>query len=163
MPTPPTYTNAFRVVGSLVNSGTGQPSWGYFRSAVVASAVDYAAGTSSYDYTATAYPSITASTDNLLRTWFPFQLGLVFNQSFSGNPTHFVVRGYQPGDPDDYDYPYVAEEDFSLGVVGATVTAYNPAVPGYATFTIIDEAGNHNGVAQDTISFQGPITAIVLP
>jgi len=165
MPTPPTYTNAFRVIGSAVDSGTGQPSWGYFRSAPIGAgyAVDYAAGTSSYDYVDTAYAGITAITSTLYRTWFPFQLQVVFNNPFGGLPSGVVVRGYVLGDPDDYDYPYVAEEDFAGGMVGATVTAYDISIPGPATFTLAAEAGNHNGVAQDTVTFNGPPTAITLP
>lgn len=166
MPTPPTYTSAFRVVGGLAESVTlGQPSWGYFRSAPIGAfyAVDYAAGTSSYDYVDTAYAGITAMTSTLYRTWFPFQLQVVFNNSFGSLPSGVVVRGWVFGDPDDYDYPYVAEEDFDGGVVGATVTAYDDAISDYATFTLATEAGNHNGVAQDTVTFSGPPTAITLP
>ena len=167
MPTPPTYTNAFRVIGSNVDSvALGEPSWGYFRSAPigVTYAVDYAAGTSSYDYVDTAYATITAMTSTLYRTWFPFQLQVVFNNPTGGGlTTGVVVRGWVFGDPDDYDRPYVAEEDFAGGMVGATVTAYDLAIPGYVTFTLATEAGNHNGVAQDTLTFNGPPTAIVLP
>jgi hypothetical protein len=161
MPTPPTYTNAFRVIGSLVDSGTGQPSWGYFRSAPigVTSQVDYAAGTSSYDYDATAYPAITASTQSLYRTLFPFQLQAIFNPIGDGG---FVFRGYDFTDPNDFDYPFVAEEDFGQGVVGATINAYDLSVPGASTFTVVAEAGNRNGVAQAT-TFGTPITAITLP
>jgi hypothetical protein len=167
MPTPPVYTSDFEVIGGLAEAVTnGSPSWGYFRSAVIAPAafaVDYAANTSSYDYTAAAYPSITATTDTLFRTWFPFQLQLLFNQT--ANPSHFVVRGwvFPTGDIDDEDRPFVAEEDFAGGVVGATVTAYDLSISGSANFIIALESGNHNGIAQDTVSFQGPITAIVLP
>lgn len=167
MPTPPTYTNAFRVVGSAAEiapvSG-GQPSWGYFRSAVFAPsayAVDHVASTSSYDYTNAAYPAIAVTTNTLFRTWFPFQLQLLFNQT--ANPSHFVVRGYISGDPDDEDHPYVAEEDFAYGVVGATVTAYDTSTSSPANFFIALEAGNNNGIAQDTVSFSPLITAIVLP
>ena len=164
MPTPPTYTNAFKVVGSLVDlpavSG-GQPSWGYFRSAPigVTAQVDYTAGTSSYDYDATAYANITASTQSLYRTWFPFQLQAIFNPIGDGG---FVFRGYDFTDPNDFDYPFVAEEDFAGGVVGATVAAYDLSIPGASTFTVVAEAGNRNGVAQAT-TFTTPITAITLP
>ena len=167
MPTPPTYTSAFRVVGSAAEiapvSG-GQGSWGYFRSAVVGPAtfaVNYAAATASYDYTVAAYPAIGATTDTLFRTWFPFQLQLVFNSG--SNFSHLVVRGYEFGDPDDFDRPFVAEEDFAAGVVGAIVTAYDTSTSSPANFTLALESGNHNGIAQNTVTFIGPITAIVLP
>jgi len=165
MPTPPVYTSAFRVVGGLAEAvSQGQPSWGYFRSAVFgasAFAVQSAANTSSYDYTTAAYPAIEAPTTTLFRTWFPFQLQLVFNSG--SNPSHLVVRGYEFGDPDDYDSPFVAEEDFAGGVVGAIVTAYDLSISSPANFTLALESGNRNGIAQDTVSFVGPITAIVLP
>jgi hypothetical protein len=165
MPTPPVYTNAFEVIGSLAETALGEPSWGYYRSAVIGVnfAVNRMSATSSYDYTIAAYATITATTDTLFRSWFPFQLQLVFNQSFSPNPSHFVVRDWVLGDPDDDDRPFVAEEDFQYGVVGATVTAYDLSTSSPANFFIALEAGNHNGIAQDTVSFQGPITAIVLP
>jgi len=167
MPTPPTYTSAFRVVGGLAEAvSQGQPSWGYFRSAVFGASgggVNFAAATSSYDYTTAAYPGIEAPTTTLFRTWFPFQLQLIFNSALSPTPNNFVVRGYEFGDPDDYDRPFVAEEDFAGGVVGAIVTAYDLSIPGPANFIIALESGNHNGIAQNTVSFQGPITAIVLP
>ena len=162
MPTPPTYTNAFRVIGSNVDSvALGEPSWGYFRSAPigVTAQVDYAAGTSSYDYDATAYANITASTQKLYRTWFPFQLQAIFNPIGDGG---FVFRGYDFSDPNDFDYPFVAEEDFGQGVVGATIDAYDFSIPGASTFTVVAEAGNRNGVAQAT-TFTTPITAITLP
>ena len=161
MPTPPTYTSAFRVVGGLAEGVTlGQPSWGYFRSAPIgaSSQVNYAAGTYSYDYVDTAYAGISAMTSTLYRTWYPFELQFVFNNPSGSLPSGVVVRGWVSGDPDDYDYPYVAEEDFGGGCVGATVT-----VSGGATFTLADEAGNHNGVAQDTVTLSGPPTVIVLP
>ena len=162
MPTPPTYTNAFRVVGSAAEvapiSG-GEPSWGYFRSAPIGAynAVDYASGTSSYDYIDTIYPGITAMTDTLYRTWSPFQLQFLFNDPFGSNPTGFVVRGWIFGDPDDYDRPFVDEVDFSDGVVGATATTAS------GTFVVDIESGNHNGVPQDTLTLSGPVTAITLP
>jgi hypothetical protein len=165
MPTPPTYTSAFRVVGGLAEAVTnGQGSWGRFRSAVVGPgtyAINYAAATSSYDYTVAAYPNIGATTDTLFRTWFPFQLQLVFNSG--SNPSHLVVRGYEFGDPDDYDSPFVAEEDFAAGVVGAIVTAYDTSTSSPANFTLALESGNRNFIAQDTVTFIGPITAIILP
>ena len=163
MPTPPTYTKAFRVVGSaaeIASVSGGQPSWGFFRSAPigVSEAVLPASGTSSYDYTDTAYGLITAMTNTLYRTWFPFQLQFVFNSGSGFLPSGVVVRGWVLGNPDDYDYPYVAKEDFSGGCVGATVTAF-----GGGTFILADEAGNHNGVAQDTVTLNGPPSVIVLP
>ena len=163
MPTPPTYTNAFRVVGSAAEiapvSG-GQPSWGFFRSAPIGvySQVNYATGTSSYDYIYTAYAGSSAMTTTLYRTWYPFELQFVFNSSSGFLPSGVVVRGWQSSNPDDADYPNVAEEDFTGGCVGATVTAL-----GGATFTLTAEAGNHNGVAQDTVTLSGPPTVIVLP
>ena len=160
MPTPPTYTSAFRVVGGLAEGVTlGQPSWGYFRSAPigVSSQVNYASGTSSYDYVDTAYAGISAMTSTLYRTWFPFTLQAMFNGSASGD---FVVRDWIFGDPPDQDTPFVAEEDFAGGVVGATVTAFDGS--GYSTFTITSESGNHNFVPQSTVH-SSPITAITLP
>jgi hypothetical protein len=162
MPTPPVYTSDFEVIGGLAEAVTnGASSWGYFRSAPigVTSQVNYAAGTSSYDYDATAYANISATTQKLYRTWFPFQLQAIFNPIGDGG---FVFRGYDFTDPNDYDYPFVAEEDFAGGVVGATVAAYDfvSSVPG--TFTVVAEAGNRNGVAQAT-TFGTPITAITLP
>lgn len=162
MPTPPTYTSAFRQMGPPSDGGYG--SWGFYRSAPigVSSQVDPAPDTSSFDYDSAAYPGITATTQTLYRTWAPFQLQAIFNNPFGINPGGFVFRPWLSFDPDDYDYPLVAEEDFAGGVVGATVTAYDLSIPGPATFTVVAEAGNHNGVAQAT-TFAVPITAITLP
>jgi len=159
MPTPPTYTNAFRIVGSAAELPTGQASWGYFRSPIiaVASTVNSAANTSSWDYNSVAYPQIDYVVNNLFRTWAPFQLQAVFDGSGG-----FTIQPWQLGDPPNYDYPLVDENDFNYGIVAATVYAYDLSVPGPATFTVLAESGNHNGVAQAT-TFTTPITAIVLP
>lgn len=157
MPTPPTYTNAFRVVGSAAELPSGQPSWGFFRSPLiaVASTVNSAASTSSWDYDSVAYPQIDYVVNNLFRTWFPFQLQAVFDSSGG-----FTIQPWQLGDPPNYDYPLVDENDFNYGIVAGTVTAGTGG--GSGTFTILAESGNHNGVAQAT-SFYQPITAITLP
>lgn len=153
------------MVGGLAEAlPQGYASWGYFRSAVFGAsvyAVQSAANTSSYDYTTAAYPSIQAPTTTLFRTWYPFQLQLVFNSG--SNTSHLVVRGYEFGDPDDYDVSLVAEEEFAGGLVGAIVTAYDLSISSPANFTLALESGNGNFIAQDTVSFVGPITAIVLP
>ena len=164
MPTPPTYTNAFKIIGSLAEGGS-EPSWGYYRSApiaVFAYAVDYVGG-GSYDYVDTVYPGISAMTSTLYRSLYPFQLQFIFNNPFGSNPQGIVVRGFVPFDPDNSDGPNVAEEDFAGGVVGATVDAFDILTSSPGTFTLDIEAGNWNGIAQDTVSFIGPITAITLP
>ncbi len=165
MPTPPVYSSAFRVVGGLAEAvSQGQPSWGFFRSAVFGSngySVSRAANTYSYDYTTAAYPDIVAPTDTLFRTWFPVALQVIFNSG--SNPSHLVVRNYIFGDPDDNDTPFVAQDEFAAGIVGATVTAYDSTTSSQGNFLLVLESGNHNFIAQDTVNFGIPITAIVLP
>jgi hypothetical protein len=157
MPTPPTYTNAFRVVGSAAELFSGQPSWGFFRSPVigVSTTVNSAANTSSWDYDTVAYAQIDIVVNNLFRTWSPFQLQAVFDGSGG-----FTIQPWESGDPPNYDFPLVDENDFNGGIVAGTVTASTGS--GSGTFTILAESGNHNGVAQAT-AFSAPITAIVLP
>jgi hypothetical protein len=163
MPTPPTYTSAFDIIGSAAEVSGGYPSWGFYRSPLIGASgrVNYASGTSSYDYDPVAYPSITVVNDNLFRTLSPFQLQADFNPSGDGG---FTIGPWDLYNSDNYDYPRVDENEFTDGIVGGTIEAYDAVAGSTATFTIDAETGNHNGVAQyPSPVLINPITAITLP
>jgi len=165
MPTPPVYTNAFRVVGSAAETpliSGGQPSWGYFRSPVTftpAYRYNEPAGTSS-DYALAGVTLATSATGaNLFRCWQPFNLQAQFNLSGDGG---FTFGPWAFGDPDNFDYAQVDLDDFNLGVVGGIVTAFDTPSGSFVNFAITAESGNYNGVAQ----YPGAdpnVTSIVLP
>ena len=166
MPTPPVYTNAFRVVGSGAETpliSGGQPSWGYFRSPVTFTGsyrYNPPAGTSSdYDLAGVTLATSTNG-ENMFRCWQPFHLQAQFNlQLIDGG---FTFGPYSFGDPDNYDYTSVDQDDFNFGVVGGSVTAYDTPSSSYVTFTIVAESGNYNGVAHYPVA-DSLTTAIVLP
>ena len=165
MPTPPVYTNAFRVVGSGAETpliSGGQPSWGYFRSPVTFTGqyrYNNPPGTSSDYALAGVLLATSTNGENMFRCWQPFNLQAQFNLSGDGGFT-FGPRSF--GNPDNFDYAAVDQDDFNFGVVGGSVTAYDTLSSSYVTFTIVAESGNYNGVAQypgaDSLT-----TAIVLP
>jgi hypothetical protein len=165
MPTPPTYTSAFKVIGSAAEVSGGNPSWGFYRSPVIGvytgNRVDRASGTSSYDYDPAAYASITAVNPTLFRTIAPFQLQAEFNPSGDGG---FTIGPWNLSMSDNYDYPNVDEVEFTNGIVGGTIEAYDAGAGVVTTFTIAAESGDHNGVAQyPSPPLVDPISAITLP
>jgi len=168
MPTPPTYTNAFAVIGSATEipliSG-GRPSWGYFRSPVTfyyggtTDRYNNPSGTSSdYDVPGMTLASSTTGV-NLFSSWQPFQLQALYNPSGDGG---FTFGPYVFGAPDNFDFCSVSEDDFNAGVVGGTVTAFDTPSGSSVNFTITAESGNWNGVAQYPGAGDS-VLAIVLP
>ena len=165
MPTPPTYTSAFDIIGSAAEVSGGYPSWGFYRSPVIGvytgNRVDYPSGTSSYDYDPVAYPTITVVNETMFRTLAPFQLQAEFNPSGDGG---FTIGPWDFSASDNFDYPNVDEVEFTDGIVGGIIEAYDAGAGIAATFTIDAEAGNHNGVAQyPSPALIAPISAITLP